>query len=63
MPDDTTDPHDFNQPEHHEEVATLDSQIAGLAKDDLSDDEKEKLNALIDERNEAFKRNNPAPEA
>jgi hypothetical protein len=41
----------------HEEVAELDAKIAAAAKDEMSDAEKADLEALIEQRNEAFKRN------
>ncbi len=56
MSDDTPD---VVQPEHHPEVAALDQQIAGAMSDDLSDDAKEKLNALIAERNTIFLQHAP----
>lgn len=43
--------------ELHEEVAALDAKIAAAAKDEMSDAEKESLEALVTERNEAYKRN------
>jgi hypothetical protein len=41
----------------HEEVAELDAKIAAASKDEMSDSEKESLEALVTERNEAYKRN------
>jgi hypothetical protein len=41
----------------HEEVTDLDTQIAAAAKDDMSDSEKAALDALVEQRNEAYKRN------
>jgi hypothetical protein len=41
----------------HEEVAELDAKIAAATKDEMSDSEKASLEKLIEERNEAFKRN------
>jgi hypothetical protein len=38
-----------------ESVAALDAKIADASKDEMSDAEKEKLEALVAERNEAFK--------
>ena len=41
----------------HEEVADLDAQIAEATKDEMSDAEKTAIEKLVEQRNEAFKRN------
>ena len=43
--------------ELHEEVAELDAKIAAASKDEMSDAEKDALEALVVERNDAYKRN------
>ena len=49
-------------PELHPEVAAFDEKIAAAHSDEMSDSDKAALNALIAERNEAFLRNQPAPQ-
>lgn len=41
----------------HEEVAELDAKIAAASKEEMSDSEKASLESLIEQRNEAYKRN------
>jgi hypothetical protein len=52
--------HALGLEDHHEEVAALDEKIAAATKDEMSDAEKEALEALITERNEAFTRTSSA---
>lgn len=42
--------------ELHEDVTGLDAKIAAATKDEMSDADKEALEALVVERNEAYKR-------
>ena len=41
--------------DHHPDVAELDAKIAAAAKEDMSDSEKEALEALVAQRNETYK--------
>jgi hypothetical protein len=49
-------------PEIHPEVAAFDEKIAAAHSDEMSDADKEKLNAMIEERNAAYVRNHPVVE-
>lgn len=49
-------------PELHPEVAAFDEKIVAAHSEEMSDSDREALNALIDERNEAFRRNHPVVE-
>lgn len=63
MSDDNQVDESINSPELHEEVTALDGKIAAAQKDELSDSEKEALNALVEERNEAYRRHHAAPQS
>jgi hypothetical protein len=49
----------MDAPELHPEVAAFDEKIAAANSDEMSDSDKEAFNALVEERNEAFKQHHP----